>query len=103
MPAITRSWPGILTGGDSGEIVRQLMLACVAQRLGHFKASHHLEGLSDNSSACTAKETLDSATTLGLCLLFAPVRSPQSTRISEAFVKNAQARLLCPIVNPTLG
>jgi CHAT domain-containing protein len=43
--------------------------------------------LSDNGSAYIAKDTLDTATALGLNLCFTPVRSPESNGIAEAFVK----------------
>ncbi len=43
--------------------------------------------LSDNGSAYIAKDTLDTATALGLKLCFTPVRSPESNGIAEAFVK----------------
>src|SRR5262249_11488260 len=40
-----------------------------------------------NGSAYIAKDTLDTATALGLQLCFTPVRSPESNGIAEAFVK----------------
>ena len=43
--------------------------------------------LSVNGSAYIAKDTLDTATALGLQLCFTPVRSPESNGIAEAFVK----------------
>ena len=43
--------------------------------------------MSDNGSAYIAKDTLDTATALGLKLCFTPVRSPESNGIAEAFVK----------------
>ena len=49
------------------------------------------------SSAYIAKDTLDTATALGLQLCFTPVRSPESNGIAEAFVKTFKrdyARLL---------
>ena len=48
---------------------------------------HPVEWLSDNGSAYIAKDTLDTATALGLKLCFTPVRSPESNGIAEAFVK----------------
>lgn len=75
------------TAGISGEMVRDLMVACVERRFGTTKAPHPIEWLSDNGSAYTAKDTLDIATTLGLRLCFTPVRSPESNGVSEAFVK----------------
>ena len=75
------------TSGVSGEIVRDLMIACVERRFGSTRTPHPVEWLSDNGSAYIAKETRQIATALGLRLAFTPVRSPESNGISEAFVK----------------
>ena len=75
------------SAGISGEMVRDLMIACVERRFGISKAAHPVEWLSDNGSAYIAKDTLDTATALGLKLCFTPVRSPESNGIAEAFVK----------------
>ena len=63
------------------------MISCVERRSGISNAAHPVEWLSDNGSAYIAKDTLDTATALGLKLCFTPVRSPQSNGIAEAFVK----------------
>jgi putative transposase len=73
--------------GISGEMLRDVMVACVERRFGISKAAHPVEWLSDNGSAYIAKETLDTATALGLKLRFTPVRSPESNGIAEAFVR----------------
>ena len=75
------------TAGISGEMVRDLMIVCVERRFGTSKTPHVVEWLSDNGSAYIAKDTLDTATALGLQLCFTPVRSPESNGIAEAFVK----------------
>ena len=75
------------TGGVSGEMVRDLMLACVERRFGATRTPHAVEWLSDNGSATIARQTAQIATALGLRLAFTPVRSPRSNGISEAFVK----------------
>jgi putative transposase len=75
------------SAGISGEMVCDLMVACVERRFGISKAAHPVEWLSDNGSAYIAKDTLDTATALGLKLCFTPVRSPESNGIAEAFVK----------------
>ena len=75
------------TAGISGEMVRDLMVACVERRFGATRAAHPVEWLSDNGSGYRAKETLDVATALGLRLAFTPPRSPESNGIAEAFVK----------------
>ena len=56
------------SAGISGEMVRDLMVACVERRFGISKAAHPVEWLSDNGSAYIAKDTLDTATALGLKL-----------------------------------
>src|SRR5689334_17837820 len=44
------------SAGISGEIVRDLMVACVERRFGTSKAAHPVEWLSDNGSAYIAKD-----------------------------------------------
>jgi len=86
------------TGGISGEMVRDLMLACVEQRFGSLRAPHPAQWLADNSAAYTARETWDFAAALHLVPCLTPVRSPESTAVSEAFVKTLKrdyARI-CP-------
>jgi transposase InsO family protein len=75
------------TGGVSGEMVRDLMIACVERRFGGTRAAHPVEWLSDNGSAYTARDTSDTAAALGLRPCFTPPRSPESNGISEAFVR----------------
>lgn len=75
------------TGGVSGEMVRDLMLACVERRFGSLRAPHPVQWLADNGSAYTARDTLDFAAALSLVPCFTPVRSPESNGVSEAFVK----------------
>ena len=75
------------TAGVSGEMVRDLMVACVERRFGSTRTRHPVEWLSDNGSAYIAKQTAQTATALGLLLAFTPVRSPESNGVSEAFVK----------------
>ena len=81
------------TGGISGELVRNLMLACVEQRFGTCRAPHPVQWLADNGSAYAARETLDFAAALSLVPCFTPVRSPESNGVSEAFVKRDYARI----------
>ena len=73
------------SAGISGEMVRDLMVACVERLLGISKAGHPVEW-SDNGWAYIAKDTLDTATALGLKLCFTPIRLPESNGIAEAFV-----------------
>ena len=75
------------TAGISGEMVRDLMLACVERRFGALRAPHPVQWLADNGPSYTARETLDFAAALSLVACFTPVRSPESNGVSEAFVK----------------
>jgi putative transposase len=75
------------TGGVSGEIVRDLMLASVERRFNALPAPYPVQWLADNGSAYAARETIDFATALALMPCFTPVRSPESNGVSEAFVK----------------
>lgn len=75
------------TTGVSAEMVCDLMITCCERRFGATKTPHPVEWLSDNGCAYIAKETAQTAATLGLRLLFTPVRSPQSNGIAEVFVK----------------
>ena len=75
------------TGGISGDMVRDLMLACVERRFAAIRAPHPVQWLADNGSPYTAAETLVFAAALGLVACFTPVRSPESNGVSEAFVK----------------
>ena len=81
------------TAGVSGEMVRDLMVACVERRFGSTRTRHPVEWLSDNGSAYIAKQTAQTATALGLLLAFTPVRSPESNGVSEAFVKTLKRGL----------
>src|SRR6185295_16617550 len=88
MLAIAGSWPGPRPQtGSPWEMVRDLMIDCVERRFAGTKVPHPIEWLSDNGSAYIARDTLDTATALGLRLCFTPVRSPESNGICEAFVK----------------
>ena len=75
------------TGGISGEMIRDLMLACVERRFAALRAPHPVQWLADNGSAYTAHDTRDFAVALNLVACFTPVRSPESNGVSEAFVK----------------
>lgn len=76
------------TGGISGEMIRDLMLASVEYRChGATHTPHPIEWLSDNGSGYRARETQLFAHDLGLVPCFTPVRSPESNGMAEAFVK----------------
>jgi putative transposase len=75
------------TVGIAGEMVQDLMVACVEKRFCSLETPHPVQWLSDNGSAYIARDTRNTASALGLRLCFTPVRSPQSNGIAEAFVK----------------
>ncbi|ABF08872.1 Transposase InsD for insertion element IS2 [Cupriavidus sp. U2] len=80
------SWAAT-TGGHSGDIVRDVMLAAVEQRFGAVQTEQTIEWLSDNGSAYIDHRTRSFARELGLEPLTTPVRSPQSNGMAESFVK----------------
>jgi putative transposase len=80
------SWAAT-TGSHSGDIVRDVMLAAGEQRFGTTQTGAPIEWLSDNGSAYIDHRTRCFARELGLEPLTTPVRSPQSNRMAESFVK----------------
>ena len=61
------------TTGISGEMIRTLMLACVAQRFGTCWVPHPVQWLADNGSAYTARGTRNLAAALRHATLWSPV------------------------------
>jgi putative transposase len=81
------SWAAT-TGGHSGDVVRDVMLAAVENRFGNvLKAPTEIEWLTDNGSGYTAAKTKAFASGIGLKPLTTPVCSPQSNGMAESFVK----------------
>ncbi|AUT75540.1 IS3 family transposase [Paraburkholderia hospita] len=81
------SWAAT-TGGHSGDVVRDVMLAAVENRFGDaLKAPSEIEWLTDNGSGYTAEKTRTFASDIGLKPLTTPVCSPQSNGMAESFVK----------------
>ena len=81
------SWAAT-TGGHSGDVVRDVMLAAVENRFGNvLKAPAEIEWLTDNGSGYTADRTRSFASSIGLKPLTTPVCSPQSNAMAESFVK----------------
>ncbi len=64
------------TGGHSGDVVRDVMLAAVEQRFGATQAAQPIEWLTDNGSAYVDRRTRSFARELGLEPLATPGRSP---------------------------
>lgn len=81
------SWRAVANAGIGGSDERDMLLEAVEKRLGTYRSPEVIEVLSDNGSACTARETRIFARQLGLKPCFTPVASPQSNGMSEAFVK----------------
>ncbi|VVG73168.1 transposase [Pandoraea apista] len=81
------SWAAT-TGGHSGDVVRDVMLAAVENRFGTaLSAPAEIEWLTDNGSGYTADKTRSFAASIGLKPLTTPVCSPQSNGMAESFVK----------------
>jgi len=72
------AWPAA-TGGISGEMICDLMRACVERRFGTCRAPCPVQWLADNGSAYAARDTRDFALALNLLACFTPVRSPRAT------------------------
>lgn len=66
-------------GGVFGEMVRDLMVACVERRFGSTRTRRPVEWLSDNGSAFIAKETAQIATAVGLQPAFTRSDRPRAT------------------------
>jgi transposase InsO family protein len=81
------AWVATSAGGISGEMIRDMMLACVERRFGDVRAAHPVQWLADNGSPYTMEDTVDFATALNLVACFTPVRSPEGNGVCEAFVK----------------
>lgn len=81
------AWVATIGAGISGEMVRDMMLACVERRFNAVRAPAPVQWLADNGSAYTAGETVDFAAALNLVACFTPIRSPESNGVCEAFVK----------------
>lgn len=80
------AWRAVANAGISGADVQDMMVEAVEARFGGIRATQPVEVLSDNGSACTARDTRILARQLGLGPCFTPLRSPQSDGLPEAFV-----------------
>ena len=78
------------TTGISGEMIRDLMLACVEQRFDICRAPHPVQWLADHGSAYAARDRkLCHVRNLVAC--FTPVRTPEGNGISEMSVTPSSA------------
>ncbi len=76
------------TAGHSGDILRDVMLAAVANRFSYERHTpSEIEGLTDNGSAYTADDTRRFAVAIGLKPFTSPVCRPQSNGMAERSVK----------------
>lgn len=78
----------------NGSDVRDRLLEAVERRFGTHRAPEQVEVLSDNGSACTARETRIFAQQSGLKSCSTPVKSPQSNGMSFASGLEPMARSL---------
>lgn len=81
------AWTAVTNAGISGSDVSDMMLEVVEKQFAATRTPHAIEHLSDNGSACTARDTRLFAEVLNLTHCFTPVASPQSNGLSETFVK----------------
>ena len=75
------------TGAQTGDIVRDVMLAAVEHRFGQALPEIPIEWLTDNGAPYVARHTRAFALDIGLEPLTTPVCSPQSNGMAESFVK----------------
>mgnify|MGYP004703503967 CR=1 FL=1 len=80
------SWQAT-TGGQTGDLVREVMLAAVEQRFGTDVPATPIQWLTDNGSPYIARATQAFARDLGLEPLTTPVCSPQSNGMAESLVR----------------
>jgi transposase InsO family protein len=76
--------------GISGSDNRDMMLEAVEARFGGIRAPRPVEWLSDNGSILDCTRDPVFATQLNLVPCFTPVASPESSGMSEAFVKTSK-------------
>ena len=84
---VFRLWRAVVTAGNSGSDIRDIIREAVERRFGTYRALSVIEMLSDNGPPYIAKDTRIFAHQLGLKPCFTPLQSPQSNGISETFVK----------------
>ena len=85
------------TGGISGDDVRGLMVAAVEHRFGRVdRPPRPIEWLSDGGSPYVARETRGFARDTGLVPKTAPLESPQSNGMAEAFVRTFERDYVRP-------
>lgn len=73
------AWFPVVNGGISGSDMRGITLASVKARIGHHRAPHQVEMLSDNGSPDIAKDACIVARQLGLNPFLTPVKGRRAT------------------------
>ena len=77
----------VTTGGFNSETAQDVMPGAVERRFGNELPASPVEWLTDNGSCYRANETRQFARMLGLEPKNTAVRSPESNKIAESFVK----------------
>lgn len=80
------SWQAT-TSGQTGDVVRDVMLAAVEQRFGQSLPEQPIQWLTDNGSPYVSHQTRAFAKEIGLEPLTTPISSPQSNGMAESFVR----------------
>lgn len=91
------SWRAVVNAGFSGSEVRDIMLEAIEKRFGTCQAPTLIEMLTDNGSPYTARKTRIFARQIGLKPCFTPVKSQQSSGISEVFVHTLKRDFASPL------
>lgn len=73
------AWVATAGGGISGEMIRDMMLACVESRFGAIRAPHPIQWLANNGSPYTVRGTIDFATALNLVPALLRSVAPKAT------------------------
>ena len=90
------------TGGISGEMVRDLMLACVERRFAAIRAPYPVQWLADNGSAYTAAETLVFAAALASLPASPQCAVPKATALARPSSKPSNVTMPGSRPDPTL-
>ncbi len=89
------------TASHSGDIVHDVMLAAVENRLlNELHTPSEIEWLRDTGSGYTVDGTRRFAVSIGLMPLTSPVCSPQSNAMTESFVKAMERNYVAFVPKP---
>ncbi|NID13935.1 IS3 family transposase [Luteibacter yeojuensis] len=93
------SWAAT-TGGQTGDIMRDVMLAAVEKRFGATLPDRPIERLTDNGSLYIAHQTRAFARQIELDPLTTPVCSPQSNGMAGSFVRTLKRDYIAHMPKP---